>query len=526
MEEARRLATLQKKRELKAAGIEVREQRRRKGIDYSKEVAFERAPVPGFYDVGDEIAVTREMREEFKPVTIEELEGRKRRDIEAALIKQDVAKAKMLERQNAPAVVARALAAAEAATETRRGKMMLPAPQITDAELEALARGGEGGGPNPALMSGGSEATRQLLGDYATPSRLGATPARTALRTPTAGVNRVMADAQALMRLQQGQTPLLGGENPDIQGSGAGGMGAVFGSWLELAIGLCPLDPDTYRPHFANIASTPPLIPADFSGITPRAVPHQTPNPLAAAATPSLGGKATSTPTPGATPSRATRTIAGIAATPSLGSTPARGGASGPSAAPTPLRDALGLNDTDTLPGASRREEAARMALARNELRAGLMQLPAAKNEYQVVVPELQQEEGGAVRRLGWGMCVVQGMTCMWNGEWTATQHIHVELHALSISHPTCCEQPQTVLRQWRRMQLTRRLDDAPKLLPAPQRSSKSHPRSFNAACRGRQTSLSSRPPAVLRRWLRCPLLSVPARWCTQSWWTCCALRQ
>ena len=47
LEEARRLAMLQKKRELKAAGIEQRFRNRTRGIDYSAEVAFEKKPAAG-----------------------------------------------------------------------------------------------------------------------------------------------------------------------------------------------------------------------------------------------------------------------------------------------------------------------------------------------------------------------------------------------------------------------------------------------------------------------------------------------
>lgn len=64
LEEARRLAQLQKKRELKAAGIELRgKERRNRGIDYSAEVAFERKPAPGFYDTGEEAARTRNLQQ-------------------------------------------------------------------------------------------------------------------------------------------------------------------------------------------------------------------------------------------------------------------------------------------------------------------------------------------------------------------------------------------------------------------------------------------------------------------------------
>ena len=95
LEEARRLATLQKKRELKAAGIEQRFGMRIKGIDYSSEVAFEQKPAAGFFDVGEEEKRTREMQHEFRPVTVEELEGRRRKDIEEALIKRDVKRQKV-----------------------------------------------------------------------------------------------------------------------------------------------------------------------------------------------------------------------------------------------------------------------------------------------------------------------------------------------------------------------------------------------------------------------------------------------
>merc|ERR1712083_873669 len=55
MEEARRLAQLQKKRELKSAGIDLAPKwKSRKAMDYNKEVAFERMPQMGFYDTSKE----------------------------------------------------------------------------------------------------------------------------------------------------------------------------------------------------------------------------------------------------------------------------------------------------------------------------------------------------------------------------------------------------------------------------------------------------------------------------------------
>jgi pre-mRNA-splicing factor CDC5/CEF1 len=60
------------------------------------------------------------------------------------------------------------------------------------------------------------------------------------------------------------------------------------------------------------------------------------------------------------------------------------------------MRDALGLNDKDAMlyEAGTRQEEKLRATLARNELRSGLGQLPAPKNEYQIAVPELPEGVG------------------------------------------------------------------------------------------------------------------------------------
>ncbi len=80
LEEARRLASLQKKRELKAAGIEMRARdRRRRGVDYNQEVAFEKVPAQGFYDTAAEKEMAKELGKEFRPLTLEEMEGRRRK---------------------------------------------------------------------------------------------------------------------------------------------------------------------------------------------------------------------------------------------------------------------------------------------------------------------------------------------------------------------------------------------------------------------------------------------------------------
>lgn len=65
---------------MRTAGIELRgKERRSRGIDYKAEVAFEKKPAPGFYDTGAETAMTKDMQQEFRPTTVEEMEGKRRK---------------------------------------------------------------------------------------------------------------------------------------------------------------------------------------------------------------------------------------------------------------------------------------------------------------------------------------------------------------------------------------------------------------------------------------------------------------
>ncbi|KXZ44260.1 hypothetical protein GPECTOR_70g491 [Gonium pectorale] len=359
LEEARRLAMLQKKRELKAAGIETRGKfKNARAIDYNAEVPFELKPQAGFYNTEEEDQVTRSMQQEFRPVTVEELEGRRRKDIEEALIKKDVKRQKLNELHDAPGAVAQSMGLDNAA-QRRRGKLMLPAPQVSEAELEQIARLGVDGALEASVQEGaGGDATRTLLGQYNQTPRLGpgATPMRTPRTGPGAGGgDRIMAEAAALARLQGMGTVLEGGETG------------------------------------VNVAQM------DFAGVTPRNVVAATPNPLAGMATPSVRGGAGGA----AGGMTGTRVVPAIAATPSVAGTPLRGSGGGGLPGATPMlphiRDELGLNETDVLTaaleGGSKRVVAARQAAVRGELRERLAGLPAPQNEYAFEPVEVPQDE-------------------------------------------------------------------------------------------------------------------------------------
>ena len=330
LEEARRLASLQKRRELKAAGIEGRQRRRkRKGIDYNAEIPFEKKPPPGFFDVTNE---ERPVEQPKFPTTIEELEGKRRADLESQLRKQDTAKNKIAQRQDAPSSILQANRMNDPEAVRKRSKLMLPAPQISDHELEEIAKMGYASdllAGNEELTEG-SGATRALLANYAQTPRQGMTPLRTPQRTPAGKGDAIMMEAENLARLRESQTPLLGGENPELH-------------------------------------------PSDFSGVTPKRREIETPNPML---------------TPSATPG-------GMGSTPRIGMTPSRDDHSfGITPKGTPFRDELHINEDMDMHDSSK-HELRRQADIRRNLCAGLSSLPQAKNEYHVVtqpIPEDNEE--------------------------------------------------------------------------------------------------------------------------------------
>ena len=280
LEEARRLASLQKRRELKAAGIDTRQRKRkRKGIDYNAEIPFEKKPPPGFYDVTDE---DRTVEQPKFPTTIEELEGKRRIDVETQMRKQDIAKNKIAQRQDAPSAILQANKLNDPEAVRKRSKLMLPAPQISDHELEQIAKIGYASDlvAGSEELTEGSVATRALLANYGQTPRQGITPLRTPQRTPAGKGDAVMMEAENLARLRESQTPLLGGENPELH-------------------------------------------PSDFSGVTPKKKDVQTPNPML---------------TPSATPG-------GVGLTPRIGMTPSGDGSFGVTPKGTPIRDDLHINE-------------------------------------------------------------------------------------------------------------------------------------------------------------------------------------
>lgn len=83
LEEARRLAALQKRRELRAAGIGSGNRRRIKGIDYNSEIPFEKVPAIGFYDTAEEHV--EKLEPDFNKMRQQDLDGELRTEKEEVI---------------------------------------------------------------------------------------------------------------------------------------------------------------------------------------------------------------------------------------------------------------------------------------------------------------------------------------------------------------------------------------------------------------------------------------------------------
>ncbi|XP_071545463.1 cell division cycle 5-like protein [Panulirus ornatus] len=325
LEEARRLAALQKRRELRAAGIDLPQKRKkRKGVDYNEEIPFEKAPSAGFYDTSQE--TYDPMQPNFKRLRQQHLDGELRSEKEDQERKKDKQKLKERKEQGVPNSVFE-----NGDTKTKRSKLVLSSPQISEEELEQVVKLGKASEAARELAEevGGSGASQALLAEY------NVTPGQ-AVRTPRvpADMDRVMQGAQDIMALTHVDTPLKGGMNT-------------------------------------------PLNQQDFGGIEPNKVVVQTPNTVLG--TPFRTPSGTQITTPNRTPGALTPRGQPLP----QGATPGA----------TPVRDKLNINEEGALvPIDDRQALKAYQRNMREALQASLKSLPAPKNDFEIVVPD--QEDG------------------------------------------------------------------------------------------------------------------------------------
>lgn len=327
LEEARRLAALQKRRELRAAGIGVGNRKRKiKGIDYNSEIPFEKQPAPGFYDTTEEHVVP--IAADFSKLRQQNLDGELRTEKEARERKKDKEKLKKRKENDMPLAMLQ-----NQEPERKRSKLVLPEPQITDQELQQVVKLGRASEMAKEVASeSGIETTDALLADYSITPQVASTP-----RTPAPLTDRIMQEAQNVMALTHVETPLKGGMNT-------------------------------------------PLTQTDFSSALPQALSVATPNTVIA--TPFRSARGETGLTPGFTPtSSALVPIGG-------------GSVRGPSYTPVNVRDKLNINPEDSMsvtetPAAYKHYQ----KQVKSTLREGLSSLPAPKNDYEIVVPDEEQDD-------------------------------------------------------------------------------------------------------------------------------------
>jgi pre-mRNA-splicing factor CDC5/CEF1 len=263
LEESRRLAVLQKRRELKNAGINVKVVTRKPGqMDYNADIPFEKPAAPGFYDTIEEQNQNERQREAFDPRK-QQLANKRKGD------QDDDAERKKRKNDKSGASAASAAAQRagqmqkirEAEQSSKRRGLNLPAPQVSESEMEDIIKMGLAA-EKASKMSGDEEFTRGLLGDYTT--LIGNTPIRTPLAAPEE--DRVANEIKNIRALTETQSSLLGGENTPLHEGGSS---------------------------------------TGFDGIAPRRQDIVTPNPMATPFRQANGMGAT--PVPGATPLRTPR---------------------------------------------------------------------------------------------------------------------------------------------------------------------------------------------------------------------------
>lgn len=359
LQEAKRLADLQKRRELKQAGLLSSEasrkaKRRRREIDLGVEIPFHKPAPQGFHDTAEEDMVAERMKAQrlkqidFKKVNEDQYRSRDREQKERQ--KREEQRLRALERANMQLAVAQVSKKSDPVFVSHRGTLTMPAPAVSDTELEQMAKLHQDSMPPPPARFQTSSVTDALLKDYT--DRPLPTPMRTPLQHPgnshvVSKDSIIRSEAENLRRIERGETPLLGGENPELN-AGATGTGA---SLLSSAIA-----------GGSTFASATPL--AASLSFTP-SLQQQQP----------YGRFISSTPMESAARGEqdASSVLGGVE-TPSVAGTTAGWSVS------SRLRDAA-------------REERRAAKVARRELEEALAALPAPQFEYELATPNVVIDE-------------------------------------------------------------------------------------------------------------------------------------
>lgn len=227
-EESRRLAALQKRRELKTAGINIKVVTRKAGqMDYNADIPFEKKAAPGFYDTNEEMTRNELQRAAFDPRK-QQLAANKRKGDQ-----DDEADRKRRKNdKDAPSASYQAAIKAgqmqrirEAEQSSKRRALNLPAPQVSEGELEEIVKMGMmGERANMLARESDNDATKGLVSTY------NALNTGAPIRTPKAPAqeDHIANEIRNIRALTETQSSLLGGENTPLhEGAGSTGFESV-----------------------------------------------------------------------------------------------------------------------------------------------------------------------------------------------------------------------------------------------------------------------------------------------------------
>ena len=228
LEDSRRMALLQKRRELRNAGINIKITNRKKGqMDYNADIPFEKKAALGFYDTQEELDRNEKQREAFDPRR-QQLANKRKSDQQ-----QDDSNTKRQKgEKDKPSTSFAAAAKAgqmqrirEAEQSSKRRPLNLPAPQVGEAELEDIVKMGMSGDQASKLAAEGeNEATKGFVTNYN--GVFGSTPIRTPRAPPQE--DHIANEIRNIRALTETQSSLLGGENTPLhEGSGSTGFDGV-----------------------------------------------------------------------------------------------------------------------------------------------------------------------------------------------------------------------------------------------------------------------------------------------------------
>jgi pre-mRNA-splicing factor CDC5/CEF1 len=211
LEEARRLAALQKKRELKSAGIEVvlrLPRKKKKEMNYNIDVPFLRKVPEGSFQSGPE--ETPAVNKFKGAISLQYLENRNRAEDEEKFKKIDEKRMKNLKQKNLPDAIDKINKMNDALNIVQRNKLVLPEPQITENQLEGISKLSQTTmlPPYPRNHQSDYNSTRVLLGEY---TNAPATPL-TISKTPKIE-DQIMKEAKIAVSIRESETPLVGGEH-------------------------------------------------------------------------------------------------------------------------------------------------------------------------------------------------------------------------------------------------------------------------------------------------------------------------